>query len=172
MKSFFDFFMGFSGTSKTHSKFHFNPVSSTRNLESLIELMIVLVFTDGAARGNPGPAGCGVVITDEEGVVIEKHKKFLGETTNNVAEYNALLLGLTEVKKFKKVTGIRCYADSQLIVEQVNGNYKVKNKVLAELHEKIRTLILELPPVQFFHIPREKNKEADKLANQAINEGA
>ena len=134
--------------------------------------MTILIFTDGAARGNPGPAGCGAVIADEDGTIIEKHYKFLGETTNNVAEYQALILGLTEVKKFKKVTEIRCYADSQLIVEQVNGNYKVKNQDLAKLHEQVRTLVLELPPVQFFYIPREKNKEADKLANTAINTGA
>jgi ribonuclease HI len=132
--------------------------------------MNLLVFTDGAARGNPGPAGCGAVIVDEEGSVIEKHKKFIGKTTNNVAEYNALILGLSEAKKFKKVTAIRCYADSKLIVEQVNGNFKVKNKVLAELHEKVRNLVMELPPVQFFYIPREKNKEADRLANRAIKE--
>jgi ribonuclease HI len=132
--------------------------------------MILLIFTDGAARGNPGPAGCGVVIVDEDGTVIEKHHQYIGEATNNIAEYKALILGLTEVQKFKKVTEIRCYADSKLIVEQVNGNFKVKNKALAELHEQVRSLVFELPSVQFFYIPREKNKEADKLANIAINQ--
>ena len=129
----------------------------------------LLIFTDGAARGNPGPAGCGALITDEDGEVIGKHHQYIGEATNNVAEYKALILGLTEVVKFKKVTEIRCYADSKLMVEQVNGNYKVKNLALIKLHEQVRSLIFELPPTQFFYIPREKNKEADKLANIAIN---
>ncbi len=133
--------------------------------------MIILIFTDGASRSNPGHAGCGVVLADEEGRILEKHKKYLGKTTNNVAEYSALLAGLEAVKKKKgKIESIRCYADSKLIVEQVNGNFKVKNKVLAELHEKVRRLVFELPPTQFFYIPREKNEEADKLANLAIDE--
>lgn len=131
--------------------------------------MIVLIFTDGAARGNPGPAGCGAVILDEDGTIIEKHHQYIGTATNNIAEYKALILGLTEVKKFKKVTEIRCYADSKLMVEQVNGNYKVKNQALIELHGQVRNLVFELPPAQFFYIPREKNKEADKLANIAID---
>ena len=132
--------------------------------------MIILIFTDGAARGNPGPAGCGAVITDKDGKVIGRHHQYIDEATNNIAEYKALLLGLTEAKKLKKITEIRCYADSKLIVEQVNGNFKVKNQALAELHEQVRNLVFELPPPQFFYIPREKNKEADRLANIAINQ--
>ena len=133
--------------------------------------MNLIIFSDGAARGNPGPAGCGVVLATESGEILGKHKEFLGVATNNVAEYQALLIGLREAKKLKEeVSNIRCYADSKLVVEQVSGNFKVKNKKLAELHEQVRNLIFKLPPVQFFYIPREKNAEADLLANQAIDE--
>lgn len=134
--------------------------------------MTLLLFTDGGARGNPGPAGCGAVICDEKGKVLAGHKKYIGVATNNVAEYEALLLGLNEVKKIEGVTNVRCYLDSMLVAEQVNGNFKVKNRALALLHEKVRNLVFELPPVQFFYIPREKNERADALANEAIDEAS
>jgi ribonuclease HI len=131
--------------------------------------MILLTFTDGAARGNPGPAGCGVVLADEKGKILATHKKFIGTATNNVAEYQALAMALEEAKKMKDISSVRCYADSKLMVEQVNGNFKVKNKTLIELHEKVRRLVMQLPPIEFFYIPREKNAEADRLANEAID---
>jgi len=130
--------------------------------------MEILIFSDGGARGNPGPAGAGVVICDAKGKVLEKHKKSLGVMTNNQAEYSALILGLEKAKKLKPKK-IRCYLDSELLVEQLNQNYKVKNAGLKPLFEEARAKVLEFPSVTFFHIPREKNEEADRLANLAMD---
>ncbi|MCL5036905.1 MAG: reverse transcriptase-like protein [Chloroflexi bacterium] len=125
------------------------------------------VFIDGASRGNPGHSGAGVSITDADGGEIFRLKKYLGKMTNNQAEYNALLLALEKLAEL----GIRnagIYSDSELIVRQVKGQYKVKNQDLMKLLIKVRN------PWGFTwkisHIPREENKAADRLANEAIDE--
>ncbi len=130
----------------------------------------LLLFCDGGSRGNPGPAGCGAVITDKTGKILKKLSKFIGKTTNNQAEYQAVLLGLEEVKKMntKKLT---VYLDSKLIVEQVNGNWKVKKKELKPHHAKITEYIMKNKETKFIHIRREKNTEADKMANEAMDRG-
>jgi probable phosphoglycerate mutase len=134
------------------------------------------VFTDGGSRGNPGPAGAGVVIREcmdqECKNIIEKYK-FLGEVTNNQAEYRALLMALEELTKLNIVDEINFYLDSKLVVEQVNGNYKMKNPGLMPLFQEVKERLSNLKVKTIFtYIPRERNKLADKLANIAMDEGA
>lgn len=134
------------------------------------------VFTDGGARGNPGPSGIGVVIEKCEAgvcrVVLEKYQ-YIGETTNNQAEYQALILSLQELIDIKPSNKIIFNLDSRLVVEQVKGVYKMKNPGLKPLLERVHQLKSELTECkfEFVHIPRERNMRADKLVNQAIDEG-
>ncbi len=127
------------------------------------------INTDGGARGNPGPAGIGVVIKNEVGFVIETHKKFIGTATNNVAEYKALLLGLNCAKELS-AEEVHVNMDSELVVRQMQGRYKVKDPGLKPLAEEARKLISQFTKVEFTHVRRELNKEADKLVNEAIDE--
>lgn len=128
----------------------------------------IKIYTDGGARGNPGPAGCGVVIYDSQNKKIKEINKFIGKATNNQAEYNALILGLQKAKELK-AEEVECFLDSQLVVEQLNHNYKIKNPDLGFLFIKVWNLSQFFKKISFFHIPREKNKEADKLVNEAID---
>jgi len=127
-----------------------------------------IIYTDGAARGNPGPAGAGATITDPDGKTLGEVCKYLGETTNNQAEYQALLLALEEAKKLN-ITRVTIYSDSELMVRQLNGVYKVKNQGLKPLFQKISTLLRQIGAYSVNHVPREENKRADKLANLAID---
>ncbi|MFY9604585.1 MAG: ribonuclease HI family protein [bacterium] len=127
------------------------------------------LYIDGAARGNPGPAGIGVVIFDQEEVVLAKLAEYIGETTNNVAEYRALLRGLEEALHYG-ADEIKVFSDSQLLVRQINGEYQVKHPNLKPLYRDALSLIQQFPRVQISHIPREKNKRADKLANAGIDD--
>lgn len=133
--------------------------------------MKLIIYTDGGARGNPGPAGIGGVLYNESGEKIHEISEYLGETTNNQAEYRAVLRGLQEAKK-QGGRELSFYIDSELVVKQLNGEYKVKNKELQPLFVQIYNLTLEFKKVTFSHVQRELNKEADKLANQAMDEGA
>lgn len=130
--------------------------------------MHFLLFSDGGSRGNPGPAGCGAVITDDHGKVLKKLKKYLGVTTNNQAEYQALILGLKAAARLKpgKIT---CYLDSELVVRQVNGQYRVKKPELKPHVQWIQHFFLKHPNTKCIHIPREKNALADQLANEAMD---
>jgi len=128
----------------------------------------ITIHTDGAARGNPGPAGAGAVITDTKGNVVAEVCKYLGETTNNQAEYQALLLALEEAKKHGALR-VSIFSDSELMVRQLNGEYKVKNAGLRPLFEKAFRLLRDIGGYKVMHIPREKNKRADQLANLAID---
>ncbi|MDD4995950.1 MAG: ribonuclease HI family protein [Patescibacteria group bacterium] len=130
--------------------------------------MKLIIYTDGGARGNPGPAGSGAVIYDSQMNVIKECSKFFEKATNNQAEYEALILGLGKAKELK-ATEIDFYSDSQLIVEQLNQRYKIKNPNLGVLFIKIWNLSQSFKKVNFYHIPREKNKRADKLVNEVIN---
>jgi len=129
----------------------------------------VLIYTDGGARGNPGPAGAGAVIYRNDKLVASL-KKYLGEATNNVAEYEALILALTEAKKLAAGSRVEVRMDSELIVKQMKGEYKVKDKNLKVLYAKVRELLQGFQSVEFVHVLREKNKEADELVNEAIDE--
>ena len=126
------------------------------------------LFTDGGSRGNPGPAGAGFVLTNLSGAVIEKGGKFIGSATNNVAEYSALIFGLEAALKLA-VSELVCYSDSELIVRQINGQYKVKDAVLKTYHLKVKNLLSKFKKVLFVSVPREKNRLADKLVNEAID---
>lgn len=126
------------------------------------------LFTDGASRGNPGPAAAGVMIKDREGKVLLEKGQFLGRMTNNEAEYRALLLGLELAKDLEPETLI-CSLDSELVVSQINGLYRVKKSHLRELLFKIRQVERHYPKVIYKLIPREKNTAADALANVALN---
>ncbi|HOZ55907.1 MAG TPA: ribonuclease HI family protein [bacterium] len=130
----------------------------------------LIIHTDGGARGNPGPAGIGVVICNEEKKVVAEISRYIGETTNNQAEYRALLAAIEKAKDFD-AEEIVFYLDSELVVKQLNREYKVKNQELAPLFVKIYNATLGFKKVTFHHIPREKNKEADKLANEAMDRG-
>lgn len=129
-----------------------------------------ILFSDGGARGNPGPAGIGFVIQNEEKEVIYEGSEFLGIKTNNQAEYAALLKGLDYLVQHK-IDSVHCYLDSELIVKQLNGEYKVKNSGLKPLYEKIVSLQKKhFKHITFSHIPRNKNKHADALVNKAIDQ--
>ena len=127
------------------------------------------LFVDGASRGNPGPSGIGVVLYDGGRRVVRSFGKYIGETTNNVAEYTALLVGLQEALQLQ-AGSLRVHTDSQLLARQLQGLYKVKQPHLKILWDQIRDLIPSLHSFAVHHVPREKNREADRLANQAIDE--
>ncbi|MBI2590024.1 ribonuclease HI family protein [Candidatus Berkelbacteria bacterium] len=132
-----------------------------------------IVNTDGGARGNPGPAGAGIVIQTQTGEILSELKKSLGTLTNNQAEYWGVIFALEELKQFivNDIAPVRFHLDSLLVVEQLKGNYKIKNEGLKPLFWKVKTLIDELGVVvSFKHIPRRENTRADELANQAMDE--
>jgi ribonuclease HI len=130
----------------------------------------LILYADGGARGNPGPAGAGACLEDGEGHVIAEVCEYLGETTNNVAEYSALRLGLQEALKHRPAS-LKIRLDSQLIVRQLDGSYQVKQPHLQELHREVRALLEKFPHYEIEHIPREQNERADRLANQAMDQG-
>ncbi len=126
------------------------------------------LFTDGGARGNPGPAGIGGVLYGSQDEIIASFSVYLGKTTNNQAEYRALLRGL-ELALENKVENLECYLDSELVVKQLNREYKVKNKNLASLFLKAWNLSMNFKKISFNHIRREYNQKADSLANKAMD---
>lgn len=130
----------------------------------------VIIYTDGGARNNPGPSGAGVVAY-ESGATLFELKKYLGEQTNNWAEYEALILALTEAHKRGRIH-VEVRMDSELIVKQMKGEYKVKDKALKEQHARVREILSGFSDVHFVHVPREENAEADRLVNEAIDEAA
>ncbi|HLC64174.1 MAG TPA: ribonuclease HI family protein [Patescibacteria group bacterium] len=126
------------------------------------------IFSDGGARGNPGPAACGVVIKDEAGRLISEHSKYLGKATNNQAEYQGVILGLAEASKLRAKEVI-FYLDSQLVVNQLNQDYKVKNLEIQSLFVRIWNLSQQFKKVTYKHVSRELNKAADRLVNQELD---
>jgi ribonuclease HI len=129
----------------------------------------VEIFCDGASRGNPGPAGAGAYIREAGGgKVLARVCKALGRATNNEAEYAALLLGLQESKKLN-ATRVAVFADSELVIKQITGVYKVKHPVMRERHQEAMRLLSGFEAWSAAHVPRERNTEADRLANQALD---
>lgn len=131
----------------------------------------ITTYTDGGARGNPGPAGAGAVVYEGEKKIAEV-KKYLGERTNNWAEYEAVVLALQEAKK-RGFTGreIEMRMDSELIARQLSNIYQVKEETLWPQYMKVHNLLVaHFKHAVFVHVPREKNKEADRLVNEAIDE--
>ncbi len=130
---------------------------------------MLTLFTDGASRGNPGEAGAGVQILDNQGRELATLGKYLGQCTNNMAEYHALILGLGEARKLGN-RKISIYLDSELIVRQIEGRYKVKDTKLKPLFAKVRELLAGFTTWQVNHVSRSENMRADALANQGIDD--
>ena len=130
--------------------------------------MLLTARTDGASKGNPGPAGIGFTI-EKDGVVLEESCEYTGKTTNNIAEYTALVAAVKRMKELG-ATDVIIYSDSELAVKQINGIYKVKNKGLKPLYSEVTKLLEEFDSFRVIHVPREENSTADRLANKAIKE--
>ncbi len=128
----------------------------------------LILYADGGSRGNPGPAGIGVVILDEKKKKLKELYKYIGETTNNNAEYNALICGLEEASTLG-ADEILVNLDSELVVKQLNGEYRVKNPEIKPLFEEAIAGLKKFNTFEIRHIDRSENKEADKLVNKAIN---
>lgn len=128
----------------------------------------LVLRTDGASRGNPGPAAAGVVIEAEDGTLLARGKRYLGEMTNNQAEYRALLIGLKAAARYRPAA-VRVYMDSELVVKQMRGEYRVKDESLRPLFAEASAWAKRLPNVAFEHVPRAKNALADQLANEALD---
>jgi ribonuclease HI len=128
----------------------------------------LIVSCDGASRGNPGPAGIGVQITDERGAVLGEIAQGLGETTNNVAEYTAVLEGLSLAAELgARIVTLR--SDSQLLINQLMGRYRVKSEHLQPLYRRVRSIAAGFERISFVHVPREQNSAADGLANIGVD---
>lgn len=130
--------------------------------------MLLKVYTDGWARGNPWEAGLWVYITDKEGTPLERRYKYLGITTNNMAEYTGALYGIRRALEMW-ATQIELYMDSKLVISQLSGEWKVKDAELKKIYLEILALIGDRK-VSYTWIPREQNKEADALSNKAMDE--
>jgi len=135
----------------------------------------IVIYTDGGARGNPGPAGAGAVILNDKNEVVAEVSDYLGKTTNNVAEYEALIRALAVLKsmfgaELSKME-IEIKMDSELIVRQMQGRYRVKAPELKPRFRQVQSLLTSMPHYSFNHIPREQNSEADALVNKAIDAG-
>ena len=127
------------------------------------------VYSDGAARGNPGPSGAGAVLVEPSGQVVDRLGKYLGVQTNNFAEYSGLLLGLKRARELG-VTEIEVFADSELMIRQLGGRYQVKSPSLRPLYEEAVRLLNDFSRVKLVHVPREMNAAADEMSNRAIDE--
>jgi ribonuclease HI len=154
-------------------QFRFEPYSSPRRLQpeanyptKIAELKL---YADGGSRGNPGPSASGFVLYDMDDIVVKKAGIYLGITTNNQAEYLALKAGLEEAIKLQAET-VHVYLDSLLVVNQMKGIFKVKNRDLWPIHESIKQLTLRFKRVKFTHVPRELNKAADQMVNETLDE--
>jgi ribonuclease HI len=128
----------------------------------------MVVNVDGGARGNPGPAAVGVVVQDADGEVLEEVGERIGSATNNVAEYRAVLLGIERARALG-ASELELIGDSELIVRQVKGEYKVKDAALRELHAKVSRALAPFDGWSIRHVRRESNAEADRLVNEALD---
>ena len=137
----------------------------------------IIIYTDGGSRGNPGPSALGVVFCNEKGQVIKKYNEFLGEGTNNEAEYQAVIFALKKFKalfgnKLAKNTEVELRADSELVISQLNGEYKILEPKIQHLFLAVWNLKLDFKKMKFKFVPRENNKEADRLVNEALDSQA
>jgi ribonuclease HI len=131
--------------------------------------MTLFAYTDGASRGNPGDSGIGLLVRDEQGAVVLEENGYIGRATNNVAEYTALIALLKRIMK-TACTRLIVHSDSELMVRQVNGQYKVKDPDLRVHFGNVRDLLARAPfEFELRHVPREMNREADRLANEGID---
>jgi len=137
----------------------------------------IIIYTDGGSRGNPGPAAMGVIFCNEKGEAIKKYSQYLGETTNNEAEYQAVIFALKKFKalfgkKLAKNSEIELKSDSELLIRQLNGEYKILEPKIQSLFIAVWNLRLDFKKIKFKLIPREKNKEADRLVNEVLDSQA
>jgi len=154
----------FPGKSRYHSQeFIGGPITS-------LDQGYLVAHIDGGARGNPGPAGYGVVIEDEQGRPVAELSEYLGRQTNNYAEYSGLLAALHYALRHG-LKALKVVSDSELMVKQINGEYKVSSPVLKDLHERAMKQIDQFECFEIKHVLREKNREADRLANVAMDRG-
>jgi ribonuclease HI len=136
--------------------------------------MKTIIYCDGGSRGNPGPAAIGVILTDEKGKIIKEYAEKIGRATNNEAEYESLIFALQKAKllfggKKVKTMEIEIRTDSEFVVKQMNGKYKILDRKIEQLFLKTWNLKIDFGDVKFVHVPREKNWEADKLVNRALD---
>ena len=135
----------------------------------------IIIYTDGGSRGNPGPAAFGFVIKDADGAMLKRHGETIGTATNNEAEYQAVISALKKAKQILgkdmlKHSSIEVRMDSELAVEQLSGRYKIENEKLQRFFMQIWNLRVELGgKIVFVHVPREENKEADRMVNEALD---
>lgn len=129
---------------------------------------MIKLYSDGGSRGNPGPAAGAYIIKDENNKLLDQGSIYLGKATNNVAEYSALLLGLQKAVNLK-IKELQVFADSELLIKQLKGEYKVKDAQLAKLFVKIWNLKINFTKIIFNHINREQNQEADRLVNITLD---
>lgn len=154
---------------------HFQPLCRPYGI--LTRMKTVTLFTDGGARGNPGPSGAGAVILDESGKTVKEVSKYLGHQTNNYAEYHAVILGLETIKKHFgasqcKNLQVNVKMDSELICKQLNGEYQIKEETLWPLYIAVHNLqVSSFPHITYSHIPRAENSRADRMANEAMDRG-
>src|SRR5579859_1434941 len=155
-------------TTSQSALFNSNESSSSSSGKSSVPLVTVSI--DGGARGNPGPAGYGAVFKDAAGKKIAELSRYLGIQTNNYAEYSGLIAAL-EFAVSHNHKALKVFSDSELLVRQITGVYKVRSPELRELYDKARALIRKLESFRIEHVRREFNREADQLANRAMDEG-
>jgi ribonuclease HI len=141
-------------------RFHF--------LKDVLKIDKIILYTDGASRGNPGPAAIGAVIKDDKGNSLARISRYIGTTTNNQAEYRAVIAALEKAVSLG-AENVELRADSELIVKQINGRYRVKNAALRPLYLEVVKLAGRLKDFKAVHIPRSQNAEADSLANKAFD---
>jgi ribonuclease HI len=147
-----------------------SPFTAHDNTGKRLPAHYLIAHSDGGARGNPGPAGYGVVIEDQAGANIARLSEYLGHQTNNFAEYQGLIAALEYALQYGP-KALKLISDSELLVRQIKGIYKVKNATLKELHARATELIAQLEWFSIGHALREHNQEADRLANEAMDKG-
>ncbi len=148
---------------------HKPQVAAVGSSPGIVNFSRIRVYSDGAARGNPGPAGAGAVLVEPSGEVVDRLGKFLGTQTNNFAEYTGLLLGLKRALELG-VKEVEVFADSELMIRQLGGRYQVKSPSLRPLFEEALKLLNGFERVKLMHVPREMNRAADEMSNKAIDE--
>lgn len=129
----------------------------------------LFIYADGGSRGNPGPSGIGFIILDDKKKKVKEVFRYIGETTNNIAEYTALIAALEEAARFAAGNAVVVHLDSELVEKQLSGEYRVKDARIKPLFEKALGIIKTFKEFEIKHIDREKNRDADKLVNKAIN---
>lgn len=128
-----------------------------------------IIFSDGGSRGNPGSAAYGWLIFSPDSELVDLDCRYMGIATNNAAEYTGILQALTSASKQSNIKKLTCYLDSELVVKQLKGEYKIKNEELKLIYRKVQNLIDKFESVNFVHVPRAENKFADKLVNIALD---